>query len=156
MKIWFTSILAAAMCCILSSPSTAQTFVNWTGNAGDWSNRNGWFNESLGGTGFLPSADFGEIARIDDGGVVTASTALANGSDQGSSTNPGELQIGVLAGTGELIVSSTGTLRIEDTEQTTGALTLGGAGNGVLRVLPGGALTADGAINTAASASNAL
>lgn len=156
MKIWFTSMLAAAMCCILSSPSTAQTFVNWTGNAGDWSNRNGWFNESLGGTGFLPSADFGEIARIDNGGVVTTSTALANGSDQDSSTNPGELQIGVLAGTGELVVSGTGTLRIEDTEQTTGALTLGGAGNGVLRVLPGGALTADGAINSAASASNAI
>jgi prepilin-type N-terminal cleavage/methylation domain-containing protein len=156
MRICYRIMLALSMCCIAPLAATAQSFLNWTGGAGDWSNRSSWYNESFAGTGFLPSVDFNEIARVDSGGVVTVSTALANGSDQGSSTNPAELRLGSVAGVGEVIVSSGGTLRIQDTDQTTGGVSLGGVGTGVLRVLPGGSLTVDGGISSAASATNAI
>lgn len=156
MKTCFQIMLAASMCCIAPSIAKAQSFVNWTGAAGDWSNRNSWFNELLAQNGFLPSSDFMEIARVDSGGVVTVSTPLANGVDQGFSTNPAELRIGSVAGVGEVIISGTGTLRIQSTAGTSGGISLGGNGSGVLRVLPGGSLTVDGGITSTASAANAI
>lgn len=156
MKIFYGIMLALGAGCLAPALATAQAYVNWTGGAGDWSNRNGWFNEAFASTGFLPSADFKEIARIDGGGVVSVTTALADATDQGSSTNPAELRLGSTAGTGELIVTATGKLRIQDTDDASGGISLGGAGTGVLRVLPGGQLSIDGPLTSAASAANAI
>jgi len=140
---------------VIAAPALAQTNVNWTGGTGNWTNGAAWFNEALAQTGFMPSADFSEIARIDGGGGVSVTTPLANGTDQGASTNPGEVRLATVSGTGELIIASGGTLRVQDAESTDGGLEVGGGpGAGVLRVLPGGALTADGAMTSAANPAN--
>ncbi|RIK75129.1 MAG: hypothetical protein DCC67_15640, partial [Planctomycetota bacterium] len=69
---------------------------------------------------------------------------------------PGEVRLGSIAGAGELIIANAGTLRVQDAEQTDGGLHLGGAGTGVLRVLPGATLTVDGALTSAATAANVV
>lgn len=134
----------------------AQTNVNWTGGVGNWSNRSAWLNESLNQTGFLPSYQFNEIARIDGNGVVSVTTPLANGEDQGTSTNPGEVRLGTVSGAGELIINSGGSLRVQDAESTDGGLEVGGTGKGILRVLPGGALTIDGTLSGSPGAANLI
>jgi prepilin-type N-terminal cleavage/methylation domain-containing protein len=148
-------LLLGLWLCLAAGKSAAQTNVNWTGAVGDWTNRSSWFNELLAQSGFLPSADFNEIARIDAGGVVSVTTPLANGTDQGASTNPGEVRLGTVSGVGELTVASTGTLRVQDASSTDGGVEVGGGpGSGVLRVLPGGSLTVDGALTSAGAAAN--
>src|SRR3954467_11347001 len=92
--------LLLTCCCLLTSQLRGQTNVNWTGGTGDWTNGANWFNETLNGSGFMPSADFNEVARIDNGGVVSVTTALANGTDQGASTNPGRVRLATVAGNG--------------------------------------------------------
>ncbi|MCC6494413.1 MAG: hypothetical protein IT424_15490 [Pirellulales bacterium] len=147
-------LFAAALVALLSSQAAAQTNVNWTGSAGSWNTGSAWFNEALEQSGLLPSADFSEIARIDAGGVVTVNTALADGTDQGASTNPGEVRLGTVSGVGELVIAGTGTLRVQDAADADGGLEVGGAGSGILRVLPGGALTIDGGLASAPAAAN--
>src|SRR5688500_970328 len=113
MKTHLTLLIAALAALQFSTSAFAQTApnVNWTGGAGHWVDTSRWFNESTATTGFLPSVDFNEIARI-DGGVVTVNTALANGSDQGASTNPGSVRLGSVSGAGELIIANGGSLRV--------------------------------------------
>jgi hypothetical protein len=129
-------------------------FVNWTGGTGNYSTGASWFNESLAQSGFLPSVDFNETGRIDNGGVVSVTTQLANSTDQGASTNPGALLLGTVAGSGELNVASGGSLRVQQGTTTNGGMQVGGAGTGTIRVLPGGSLTVDGPLNVAASVAN--
>jgi hypothetical protein len=151
-------LFTIALVGLLAGQSTAQaqTFVNWTGGTGNWNNNAGWFNEGTGLPGTLPSADFSEIARIDAGGVVTVNTALANGSDGGFTTNPGEVRLGSVTSSGELVITNTGTLRVQVAENVDGGIDVGGAGTGVLRVLPGGALTVDGPLASAPGSANLI
>ena len=143
-------ILCAAAICLAPGNAAAQSNVNWTGGTGNWTNGAAWFNELLGQSGFLPSTDFSEIARIDGGGVVSVTTPLANGTDQGSSTNPGEIRLGTVSGAGELVIAAGGTLRAQTATSTDGGIEVGGGpGAGTLRVLPGGALTIDGGLISA-------
>ncbi|MBA3484131.1 MAG: hypothetical protein H0T51_20180 [Pirellulales bacterium] len=137
--------------------ATAQTStnVNWTGGPGNWTNTSKWFNETSLSTGFLPSVDYNEIARI-DGGVVTVNTGLANGTDASGSTNPGGVRLGTVSGAGELTIANAGTLRVQDGTATNGSLVVGGAGSGTLRVQRGGSLTVDGPLTSAAASTNLI
>jgi hypothetical protein len=150
-------LLAAAALAVPAADVNAQTFVNWTGGAGNWTEAAKWFNEGTQGAGALPSADFVEVARIDNGGVVTVNTLLADGTAAGSSTNPANLLVGAVGGTGELVVASGGSLHVQSTIATPGLLDVGfGGGTGTVRVLPGGSLRTDSWFSNAANPANLI
>ena len=159
MKKYLCTLVAATAAIYAAASATAQTttFVNWTGGPGNWNNSALWFNEAAAGTGFLPSIDYDEIARI-DAGIVTVNTPLANASDQGASTNPGAIRLGSVSGGGELIIASGGTLRVEDRPETitSGGFSVGGVGANTLRVQRGGSLTVDGLLDSTAPAANLI
>ncbi len=155
MKLPHRLLLAAAAIALGPADVRAQTFVNWTGGAGNWTDVTKWFNEGTQGTGALPSADFVEIARIDNGGVVTIDTPLADGTSGGFSTNPANLLVGAVGGTGELIIASGGSLHVQSTIATPGLLDVGfGAGTGIVRVLPGGSLRTESWFSNASNPAN--
>jgi hypothetical protein len=157
MKIFSPLLYASAIYWILSGSASAQSFVNWVGGTSNWNAGSSWFNEALAQTGSLPSADFDEIARIDNGGIVSVTTPLANGVDQGFTTNPAEVRLATVAGTGELVIAAGGSLRVQDTSLTNGSISVGGGlGGATLRVLPGGSLTVDGAIASGTSTANLI
>jgi hypothetical protein len=158
MKLLTPSLLVAVATLRLMSTASAQTdFVNWTGGAGNWADGSLWFNEPLATTGYLPSVDYDEVARV-DGGVVTVNSPLADGSDQGASTNPGAIRLGSVSGGGEIIIASGGTLRVENRpeNETAGGFSVGGVGANTLRVQRGGALTVDGLLDSTAPAANLI
>lgn len=135
----------AALAILASQPAYSQTFVEWNGVAGNWEDPSKWL------TGTLPSRDFDEIARIDSGGIATVHTALADTSIGGFSANPAGVLLGDVAGTGEVVVSSGGTFRVQagSGPAIPGNFIVGAApGTGTLRVLPGGSLKVDGALNS--------
>lgn len=155
MKQLLRFLLVAAALPLSPTAIQAQTFVNWTGGAGNWTDVTKWFNDGTQGTGALPSSDFIEVARIDNGGVVTVNTPLADGTSAGFSTNVANLLVGAVGGTGELVIASGGSLHVQSTLATSGLLDVGfGAGTGTVRVLPGGSLRTDSWFSNASNPAN--
>lgn len=156
MRRYILQALALFALCLLTAETNGQTFVNWTGTTGNWTDANNWFNEGTMSPGSLPSVDFEEIARI-DGGDVTVNTALADTTINGFSANPGQLLLGNLGGVSQLTIASGGSLHVDAGLVANGFLDIGfGPGTGTVRVLPGGSLQVDGFFSTAGNAANVI
>jgi hypothetical protein len=134
--------LAVGLAAQLAHAQTTYEFTN-TGPA-TWYNAANWSNS------LVPSSDFGEVGSVDLGRSAFVDTAMANGTFAGQSANPGAVRVGFLASIGTvstLEIRSGGTFRVQPdpTAVTNGGVTVGAAnGSGTLRILPGGAMTADG------------
>jgi hypothetical protein len=136
---------AAALVAIVDAPAAAQTNRNWlpTGTA-DYDSSTNWSE------GFVPDATFDERAAINNGGTAVVSTSVVA---------PSAVLLGQAAGnSGTLEIANSGTLPVDQLagNQGLGTVTVGAAGTGVLRVLPGGTLSADGALTSGANAANMI
>lgn len=116
---------------------------NWfTETDGDPNSSGGtnWYD--INGQNFIPAFDFGsgERAFIENGGTATVNSA--------GPYSPGQIVMGSATGTsGTLEIQSGGVIASRIGGGVNGNITVGsGAGIGVLRVLPGGSISAEGSL----------
>ncbi|TWT66887.1 hypothetical protein Pla123a_45880 [Posidoniimonas polymericola] len=131
----------------LVGAAQAQTDVVFQPASGDYFVDDNWLDpfENM----FVPSAGFNERAVIDDGRLAFVQT------DGG--TSPGQVALGTtIADTGTLEVRSGGVLAVATADLWNGGISVGPSGVGVVTVLPGGTLTAQGPLTTGVNAANTI
>ena len=145
--------LAAPLLAAVLLPALAQAQLNndWIGTGTEtWNDGTNW------SAGVLPDVGFDEYANINGNASIFVDSAIT--------PNPGEIRLGQGSGANNVLeIRDMGNLRVELTligGATNGGLHIGGfvgVGNtGTVRVLPGGTLTVDALLDTAADAGNVV
>lgn len=147
-----TSTACAAVICIVLSAISArgqQVSYNWVpGGVANWNINNNWF-DPVNNQNFVPDAtQYEERAVINNGG-----TAFVAAGD--NPTPPGAILI--QDGTAEVRSGGSLDVRVTPAAMWDGSVTVNGAGNlANLNVLPGGTLTTQGLLQSAANSANTI
>lgn len=147
-------VVAAAHLSNAHRQACGQVEYTWENpGEGSWLDNANWLDPN--GSAFVPSAFFDESGRIENGGTAFVDQVLD------STANPDQNPAGVVLGrgnntSGTLEIRSGGSMHVTAGMNSSGNVLVGASGIGVLRVLPGGTLLADGTLTLGANPANML